>query len=150
VWGLPGSFKDKIALTEGTSTLYGWMAGYLATDGSVSSRGQISLSSADWDHLDWARTVATRLGLAVGDFHTYSRCGLGQSAPTDIFSVRMSAAPRDLLLREDHGARWQPTTTEPPAWTVRSVQPHVTTPLWTVETELSGCVVLDGYVVVPR
>lgn len=149
VWGLPGSFKDKIRLTEGSSTLYGWLAGYVATDGSVSGVGQVSLSSSRWDHLDYARTVATRLGIGTGDITTYSRVGLGHPEPTELHSVRLQSPPLELLLRDEHRLNWRPAINPAPSWTVRSVEPRPDAELWRLGTQDGGSIVLDGYVVVP-
>lgn len=147
VSGLPGSFKDRMAITEGTAALYGWLAGYVATDGSVSKNGQVALSSARREHLDWARTVATRLGIAAGDITNGRRIGINQTHPTNIFTTRLLAPPLDLLVRADQRCRWRPPGTAP-SWTVRAVTPGPLAPMWGVMAERGGDLVLDGYVVV--
>jgi hypothetical protein len=147
VWALPRSFKDPIALNEGTSALYGWLAGYIATDGSVSgSTGQVSLCSARWEHLDFVRTVCTRLGIGCGDISAYSRIGLGQSEPTNVFTIRLQHPPAGLLLRGDHRRNWQTPKNAVPSWTVREVQPVPPTPQWALRTAEGASPVLDGYV----
>ena len=147
VSGLPSSFKDRIALTEGTAALYGWLAGYVATDGSVSERGQVTLSSACRENLDWARTIATRLGIGAGDIRTRRRIGLGQTQPSEVFTITLLAPPLDLLLRTDQQGRWrQPRTT--PSWTVRAVRPGPVAPVWGLVADRHGDLVLDVYVFV--
>lgn len=149
ITGLPGSFKAPIALTEGTSALYGWLAGYIATDGSVTRpRGQVTLSSARWEHLDWARTVATRIGIGAGDISTYARIGLGQTELTEIFSVRLQRPPLGLLLRDDHRQKWSAPVGTIPSWTVRAVEPVRPVEQWSLRTSGVGSLVLDGYVLV--
>lgn len=149
ITGLPGSFKSMIDLREGSSALYGWLAGYVATDGTISARGQVSLSSSRWEQLEFARTVATKLGIGVGDITTHFRVGLGRPEATALHTLRLQQPPLDLLVRDDQRNRWRPGASAVPSWTVRAIERHPAAPLWQLRTSSPASVVLDGYLVLP-
>ena len=60
---LPNYFKDYPSLKENTAYLYGWLAGYFAADGSVSKTGQVIISSAKKENLEFVQTLCTIIGI---------------------------------------------------------------------------------------
>lgn len=71
----------------------------------------------------------------------------GPTVPTETFSVRLLAPPKDLLLRAEHRERWRPAG-RPPSWTVRAVHPAPCERMWGLLGHSEGSPVLAGYVVV--
>ena len=67
VTDIPSFFKDKPPLTESTSYLYGWLAGYFAADGTVSKKGELFLDSAEEANIAHAQAVCQLLGIKTSD-----------------------------------------------------------------------------------
>lgn len=127
VSGMPASWKDRPSLDEGTSYLYGWLAGYIAADGTVGKTGAVTLSSARRDDLVHAAAVANRLGIATHGIRSHDRVGLG-TEPTPLHRLTFVAAtvPDDLLVLPEHRRRFAAaskgfTSTR---WTVVAVEDH--------------------------
>jgi len=93
VCDLPNHFKTLPSLDEAPSYLYGWLAGYCATDGHVSDSGTVTLSSAKREHVDFAEAVANRLGIATygvsGGVRGEARKGRG-SADGEMYSLPLN------------------------------------------------------------
>jgi len=105
VRGLPGGYKELPSLTDPIEYLAGWLAGYLATDGSIGARGDLTLSSRDPEHLSFAATVAARIGVAA---RGPSRVGAGGGYRPDSVQYGLtfvrSTVPAWLLIRDDQRA----------------------------------------------
>lgn len=86
VRGLPASFKAKPGLDEGFSYLMGWLAGYVAADGTVNQNGAVMLQSADRGSLEFAAVVANRLGISTLPIRGRMRLGTG-SAETMLYTL---------------------------------------------------------------
>lgn len=65
VYDLPRSWKKLPDLDEGMSFLYGWLAGYFATDGYVGREGSLSITSSKREHLEHFRTIANIVGIGT-------------------------------------------------------------------------------------
>lgn len=73
VLDLPRSWKDLPSLDEGESYLYGWLAGYFAADGCVSTSGSAMMTSHTKAHLEHFRTIANRVGIGTYGIATSER-----------------------------------------------------------------------------
>lgn len=73
---LPRFWKELPPADESLSFLLGWLAGYFAADGNVSSSAY--LDSADWDALNFAKGILYRLGVRVSPIRTKDREGFGE------------------------------------------------------------------------
>lgn len=62
VKNLPRSWKNTIPLSESYGYMYGWLAGYLAADGTISEAGSSSITSYEEWRVQGARDVAYRIG----------------------------------------------------------------------------------------
>ena len=62
---LPRAFKSPPSLEEGSSYLYGWLAGYFAADGSMSTSNQPIFTSVSRQNLEMVELVCARLGIAT-------------------------------------------------------------------------------------
>lgn len=118
----PRSWKSVPSLKDGSSFLYGWLAGYFAADGSVDENGVASLSSASIDSLRAARDVAAVLGINTRPIRTYRRQGYG-NVPSAIHYLTLSGLPEEFFLIEAHRYRASQKRKRLRAvWTVRSVE----------------------------
>lgn len=125
---LPLFFKDLPSLNEAPGYLYGWLAGYFAADGCVSTDGQVILSCALREILEFVRTLANRLGIGTYGIKHQSRLGLGV-APSDLFHVTFinsTLAPEFFVLSR-HRERFEQASArqrfERKGWVVESVEP---------------------------
>lgn len=127
--GLPGYFRSRPSLDESIPYLYGWLAGYFAADGTVSTAGQATLSSASRDDLEFVRAVADRLGIPTSTIATHLRYGLGQDEPSDLHRVtlmRSKLRPEFFLIREhrDRFLAASEAAYDRLHWWVESVEDH--------------------------
>lgn len=124
VGDLPRSWKDAPRLDESQSYLYGWLAGYFATDGCF-SRGSAMLSSAKREHLETARDVAVQLGIGCNPIRVAERVGYG-AEPTPLYTLPLIADTLrdDFFLMPVHRARFTASARRKPhPWFVKSVEP---------------------------
>ena len=63
----PFVLQRQTTLTESTSYLYGWLAGYFAADGTVSKKGELFLDSAEEANIAHAQAVCQLLGIKTSD-----------------------------------------------------------------------------------
>lgn len=122
--GMKGYTKELPNLHAPIEYLYGWLAGYLAADGTVGATGQVTLSSAVRENLEHVRDIATLLGIGTYGITGRLRKGYGNQ-PSMIFQVGLSGAdlPEEFFLRNDHRVRSTPHSQERFGWTVMSVEP---------------------------
>jgi hypothetical protein len=126
VYSLPEFMKREPDLDEARSYLLGWLAGYVATDGSVGTNGQVTLSSTNQRSIELARTVAARVGIATYSMNSYQRTTYLHEREYDTTLYRIQLRSIDLpdgfLLRSTHAARLA-TTSGTLTWTVVEVRP---------------------------
>lgn len=124
IGNLPKYFKDRPSLDMDKSYLYGWLAGYFATDGSIKKNGQIRLSSANEQNLLFVRDVLTKLGIGYSPIPQQSRVGIGQTVPSVLYSLNIhgSELKEDFFLLGSHRDRYiNHTYKDQRDWTVESV-----------------------------
>lgn len=119
---LPRYFKDPPPLKESKSYLYGFLAGYFATDGSA-SKSTYSMSSANAFDMGLVEDIAAVLGIGANPTREQWRKGFGETE-TPLFSVSFVAATlrEDFFLRSRHRAAFKPATARPSEWQVVSVE----------------------------
>ena len=97
---LPLYFKDLPPLDEAPAYLYGWLAGYFAADGCVSKDGQVILSSASAENLEFVRILGNRLGVGTYGIKSQRRIGFGREE-TDLYQITFinsTLAPKFFIL----------------------------------------------------
>lgn len=136
VHNLPAFFKDLPSRGESLSYLYGWLAGYFAADGSVSTLGTPTLYSADKGHLEYVRDVCIRLGIGTSEIKTFMRSGARTSdSRGGVINDRVSALHRitfvaqtlsaEFFLLDEHRRRFESRANKNDpytAWRVVSVE----------------------------
>lgn len=152
VFDVPVGFKSFPPLTESASYLLGWLAGYFATDGSVYGGRSVSLSSSQWKNLDFARTVAARLGIVTGEIHERMRVGIGQTDSSALYRLyfRLETLGDDFFLRSKHSTNVVRSSYLRPrrlSWIVKSVGPasEHAEPVYCAEVPTTHSFVLNGY-----
>ena len=124
---LPRFFKELPPLDESAPYLYGWLAGYFAADGCVSTTGTVMLNSANRDELEYVRMVCTRLGIGTFGVTEQIRVGFEGRAPSSLFRIILLASDLtdDFFLLDKHRLRFSATSKayERKCWIVREVAP---------------------------
>lgn len=107
VSGLPKYYKLKPSLDMDKGYLYGWLAGYFAADGSVKEEGQIRLSSADKENLNFVRDVCVKLGISYSPITTQIRSGFGEE-PSPLYTICLNGSDltEDFFLIKNHRERF--------------------------------------------
>src|SRR3546814_19784058 len=82
--------------------ILGFLAGYLATDGCVDKDGSVMLHSAEREHLEKVRDLATKVGITTYSVTSQSRKGY-LAEETDIFRIYFDARS---LSEEKIGRAW--------------------------------------------
>lgn len=97
---LPRYFKSAPAPEESSAYLMGFLAGYMATDGSVGKT--VSISSSRRENLELVEDICFKLGIGANPITSSRRLGKGIEE-TDIFSISLlrSTVPESLFVRED-------------------------------------------------
>jgi DNA polymerase III alpha subunit len=109
---LPRSWREAPRLDEGTSYLYGWLAGYFAADGQVTAKGVPLITSARREDLERFRTVAQLVGIGTyGITQKVTRSPLpGSTEPREavVYDLGLVASTlaEDFFLIEEHRRRF--------------------------------------------
>jgi len=122
---LPRFFKELPPLDESVSYLYGWLAGYFAADGCVSTAGTVMLNSADRAVLEYVRLICTRLGIGTYGVTEQTRVGFEGRDPSSLFRIVFidSDLTDGFFLLDQHRLRFQGGSKayERKSWVVREV-----------------------------
>lgn len=121
VSGLPSHWKNLPDVDGDKSFLLGWLAGYVATDGSVNAKS-VRLSSATRLHLERTREICYRLGIVTSEIQEQWRRGFGDvDSPVFSISFTPSTLPDGFFVRSDQAIRSPLGKKSPARWTVVSV-----------------------------
>jgi len=124
---LPRFFKELPPLDESVPYLYGWLAGYFAADGCVSTTGTVMLNSAKRDELEYVRLVCARLGIGTFGVTEQIRAGFEGRAPSSLFRIILVASDLtdEFFLLDKHRLRFSTASKayERKCWIVREVAP---------------------------
>src|SRR3546814_10106506 len=84
------------------------LAGYLATDGCVDKDGSVMLHSAEREHLEKVRDLATKVGITTYSVTSQSRKGY-LAEETDILRIYFDARSlsEEMLKSEEHTSELQ-------------------------------------------
>lgn len=123
----PESWKSVPAFTEGTSYLYGWLAGYFAADGCVDTHGGARLSSASPGNLEFVRSVCAILGIDTYPIREVSENATGRFNDSKMYEISLSlrSLPDEFFLIPVHRERTKSSRMRPkksPSWVVESVR----------------------------
>jgi hypothetical protein len=133
--GLPAAWKRLPSLDEGSSYLYGWLAGLLAADGRVTAKGGVEICATDEDVLRFAALVCRRMGIGcygprvsrkAEEGRTFAIGELTADASRAMYSLRLDPATLDseFFVIPKHRERWDraPKSKRPARWKVVAVE----------------------------
>ena len=145
---LPGAWKDLPNQEESSAYLMGWLAGYFAADGCVSSNGHASICSNDLESLETFSVIASKVGIACGPIRSEKHEAFGGVYEKFTMSLIPSSVPEHFFVRSDHRERFAPVVrkTDRYDFTVESVELYGVEPVYCATVEPTGTFTLDGWV----
>lgn len=90
ICSIPKIFWNKPSLNETSSYLYGWLAGYFATDGSVDTRGACVICSSKREDLEFVQDVLCVLGMPVNKIRVQNRKSNLTDEYSDVFILSIN------------------------------------------------------------
>lgn len=107
VGGLPNHYRELPSIDENRAYLYGWLAGYFATDGCVDQYGRCSIASSVRANLLFVRDVCAVLGIGTYEIHEQVRTSNLNGKTSSVFNIQMmrSYLGDQFFLREKHQLR---------------------------------------------
>lgn len=123
----PSSWKLLPKMTEGSSYLLGWLAGYFAADGCVDQHGGAHLSSANRDNLEFVRSLCAVLGLDTYPIREVTERSSGRfnDNPLYAMSFGMRSLPDEFFIIPEHRLRIndrKAKALQTVSWVVESVE----------------------------
>lgn len=123
----PSSWKRLPSIDEGTSFLFGWLAGYFAADGCVDGHGGARISSASRENLEFVRSVCAVLGLDTWPIREVTEHASGRYNEGSLYEMAFGvrSLPDEFFLIPAHQSRVKDTrrkATPTVTWTVESVE----------------------------
>lgn len=87
IYGLPRYYKSLPPLSESKSYLIGFMAGYFAADGTVSSDGSCSISSCNKDNIYKIRELCQIIGIGTYGIQSDERISNLTNKPSTLYKI---------------------------------------------------------------
>ena len=92
IHNLPLYFKEKPTLNMDKSYLYGFLAGYLATDGNVKyNDGTVRINSAKKENLFLVRDICVKLGIGYTPITVQNRLGIDNKY-SDLYNININGS----------------------------------------------------------
>lgn len=142
--GMPRAFKSLPDPNESPAYLLGWLAGYYAADGHVSTNGCGNIHSATLEHLQFAEMLCQRFGIRTRDIAYHDRVGFGQMRRIYRLPFEAGCLPKDFYLIQAHRDRVKERHQEASCWTVKSVVPDGEAEVFCAVVPATGVFVLEG------
>lgn len=118
---LPKHFKQLPETRYDTKYLYGFCAGYFAADGSVTIDGQISISSANKNHLEKFQELCAICGIGSYEIRLSTESNYSEERELYQLTLMSHTLSEDFFLLSQHKANFKKKT-KIPYWNVVSVK----------------------------
>lgn len=121
---LPSAFKQLPSLSASQRYLWGWLAGYLATDGCVDKEGKVLVAACDEAVVRFVRDVCCILGVRTYSLRYQDRISnlTGRPSRLHILVLSTDDIPDEIILREKHRQRIRKNECRKYPWRVVSAQ----------------------------
>lgn len=123
ITGLPNYFKEYPSLKENVSYLYGWLAGYVASDGNV-SQNSVTISSTHLEDMLYVRDLCAVLGIGYFGIKTQERVSNLTGKNGILYHIRIMRChlSDEFFIREFHKANLRESAGQIHKWHVISVE----------------------------
>lgn len=134
ITGLPNTWKDLPPLSMNKEYLFGFLAGWFATNGSISNSSEMVISNKDQEVLEWLRSAFFNLDIWTSPIGLLNEINPidGSYKPLYMVQIYRDNLPETFFLRDLHRGRYKPCK-ENPEWMVVDVQrTGITETVWCV------------------
>ena len=140
--GLPSTWKDLPSLNMNKEYLYGFLAGWFSTDGSIQKSSQMSITNKSDDVLMWAKSAFSILGIITSPVRLSSDENPRELYKLEIYRYHL---PSEFFIRDSQKQRYHKLNGNPD-WRVVEVKPtNDVEPVWCVnEPEFEEFTLEDG------
>lgn len=125
IHALPKHWKLLPDLEESVSYLAGWLAGYIAADGTVNNSGAVSITSGNPAHLEHVIKVSNRVGVVPSNVREYARGAGGYAQDKSSYYLTFSAMDERFVILSKH-REWlgrRKTSKNMVRWQIESITP---------------------------
>lgn len=122
---IPNFYKKLPDITENKSFLVGWLAGYLAADGTVKANGNINISSSKLENIEFVRNVCSVLGIGTFSISKEERISNLTNRPFTMYRIGLFAGHlmEDFFVLEEHKKNFiENNVTLLQTWNVLSIE----------------------------
>lgn len=123
ITGLPSNFKTLPSLDMNKEYLYGFLAGWFATDGSVDKSGRMTLSNSNKGVLEWCRAAFFKLDIITGEISISREKSPFDSTSKPSFRINIvrKNIPKEFYVYSKHSERYK-AAKENCEWKVQSIE----------------------------
>jgi ribonucleotide reductase alpha subunit len=147
ITGLPSTWKDLPSLNMNKEYLYGFLAGWFSTDGSIQKSSQMSITNKNEDVLLWAKSAFSILGIITSPVRLSSDENPFNANPRELYKLEIYRyhLPSEFFIRDSQKQRYKKLNGNPD-WRVVEVKPtNDIEPVWCVnEPEFEEFTLEDG------
>ena len=147
ITGLPSTWKDLPSLNMNKEYLYGFLAGWFSTDGSIQKSSQMSITNKNEDVLLWAKSAFSILGIITSPVRLSSDENPFNGNPRELYKLEIYRyhLPSEFFIRDSQKQRYKKLNGNPD-WRVVEVKPtNDIEPVWCVnEPEFEEFTLEDG------
>ncbi len=146
ITNLPGHFKSLVDLNYDKPYLYGWLAGYFAADGCVTTGNCCLIRSYSRESIEHVRNVCYLLGIGTSPI-VVATSSKGSYIPGSlVFTTTLKRAhlTANFFLIHEHKKRYlNAKVAKYYAWTVKSIEPVESEEVFCCTVPETGCFVLE-------
>ena len=147
ITGLPSTWKDLPSLNMNKEYLYGFLAGWFSTDGSIQKSSQMSITNKNEDVLLWAKSAFSILGIITSPVRLSSDENPFNGNPRELYKLEIYRyhLPSEFFIRDSQKQKYKKLNGNPD-WRVVEVKPtNDIEPVWCVnEPEFEEFTLEDG------
>lgn len=121
---IPNYFRHKPNILENKSYLWGWLAGYFATDGCIDDRGSLMINSFKKEDLEFVQDVFGVLGLSCGEICSQTYLSNLTNKECTCYKIFFNTYGLDesFFIRSSHKNKFRKFKKSPSRWTVEGIE----------------------------
>lgn len=123
ITGLPKNWKELPSLDMNKEYLYGFLAGWFATNGTVDKNGRLTITNCNKQTLEWLKTAFFKLDIMTGIISISRENSPFDNSSKPLFRVNIvkKNIPETFYINSKHLERYKPSV-ENSKWKVVSIE----------------------------
>jgi hypothetical protein len=147
ITGLPSTWKDLPPLSMNKEYLYGFLAGWFSTDGSIAKGSQMTITNKNIAVMEWLKSASSILGILTSPVKLSANVSPFDGAERTLYKVEIYRyhLPSEFFIRKCQRDRYKKLEGNP-QWKVVDIEPtNREEPVWCVsEPEMEEFTLEDG------